>query len=165
MSYGAEHAYQPVVELLRSYFQTEAAWSGSQLAERIRSIVLSRGAELHEAVTPLQALLDTPPDDPAWEALDPTERRGRTIDAVCGLLLAECRNGPLVVEFEDLHWTDEGTRLLLENLVDAIPRQPLLLLVNYRPEFVDPWITREHHTLIKLDPLPPKARASCLMRS
>jgi tetratricopeptide (TPR) repeat protein len=150
------------VELLRSYLQTEEALSGLELAERIRSVVLSRGPEFREAVTPLQALLDAPHDDPNWEALDPTDRRRRTIDAACGLLLAECRSEPLAVVFEDLHWVDEGTRLLLENLVDAIPRQPLLLLVNYRPEFVDPWIAREHHTLIKLDPLPAKAARELL---
>src|SRR5262249_33194759 len=60
---------------------------------------------------------------------------------------------PLVVIFEDLHWIDEDTGALLEVLVDAIAQAPVLLIVNYRPEYRDNWSGKAHYRQIRLAPL------------
>ena len=80
-----------------------------------------------------------PADDPAWEALDPPQRRRRTLDAVKRLLLRESQVQPLLVVFEDLHWIDSETQALLDALVESLPAARLLLLVNYRPEYRHSW--------------------------
>src|SRR5205814_5392896 len=81
------------------------------------------------------ALLDVPADDPPWEALDPPQRRSRTLDACKRLLLRESQEQPLLLVFEDLHWIDSETQALLDSLVEGVPAARLLLLVNYRPEY------------------------------
>jgi predicted ATPase len=86
-------------------------------------------------VTPLLALLDVPVDGAPWNALDPRQRRRRTLDAVRQLLLREARERPLLAIFEDLHWIDGETQALLDSLVESLPAARLLLLVNYRPEY------------------------------
>ena len=72
---------------------------------------------------------------PQWRALDPPQRRQRTLDAVKRLLLRESQVQPLLLVFEDLHWIDAETQALLDSLVESLPTARLLLLVNYRPEY------------------------------
>ena len=80
-----------------------------------------------------------PVEDASWQALDPAQRRQRTLDAVKRLLLRESQNQPLLVVFEDLHWIDAETQALLDSLVESLPSARVLLLVNYRPEYQHGW--------------------------
>src|SRR5262249_53188951 len=100
--------------------------------------------------------LDVPVDDPAWEVLDPPQRRQRTLDAVKRLLLRESQEQPLLLVFEDLHWIDAETQALLDSLVESLPTARLLLLVNYRPEYEHAWHRKTYYQQLRLDPLPPE---------
>src|SRR6185436_10161287 len=85
------------------------------------------------------AVLDVPVEDAAWGALDPPQRRQRTLDACKRLLLRESQEQPLLLVFEDLHWIDAETQALLDSLVESLPTTRMLLLVNYRPEYEHTW--------------------------
>src|SRR6266849_6245799 len=61
---------------------------------------------------------------------------------------------PLLLLFEDLHWIDAGTQAFLDSLVDSLPTAPVLLLVNYRPEYQHSWSSKTYYTQLRLDPLP-----------
>src|SRR5262249_50837584 len=101
----------------------------------------------------LLALLETSVDDQAWRALEPAERRQRSIDAVRRLLLREAREQPLLVIVEDLHWIDSESQAVLDGLVEALESARMLLVVNYRPEFVHDWASRSHVRQIHVAPL------------
>jgi tetratricopeptide (TPR) repeat protein len=62
---------------------------------------------------------------------------------------------PLLLVFEDLHWIDSETQALLDTLMASLPTAPLLLLVNYRPEYQHGWGSKTYYTQLRLDPLPP----------
>ena len=62
---------------------------------------------------------------------------------------------PLLVVFEDLHWIDTETQAVLDRLIESLPTAPLLLLVNYRPEYQHGWGSKTYYTQLRLDPLPP----------
>ena len=100
------------------------------------------------------ALLDVPVDDAAWRALDPPQRRQRTLDAVRRLLLREAREQPLLLIFEDLHWIDSETQALLDGLVETLASARLLLLVSYRPEYQHAWGSKTSYSQLRLDALP-----------
>ena len=103
-----------------------------------------------------------PVEDAAWQALDPPQRRQRTLDAVKRLLLRESQVQPLLLVFEDLHWIDAETQALLDSLVESLPTARLLLLVNYRPEYQHGWGSKTYYPQLRLDPLPRRERrASC----
>src|SRR5262249_45569674 len=101
------------------------------------------------------ALLDVPVDEPQWQALDPSQRRQQTLDAIKRLLVRESQVQPLLLVFEDLHWIDTETQALLDSLVEGLPTVQLLLLVNYRPEYQHGWGSKTYYTQLRLDPLPP----------
>src|SRR5258708_14854896 len=103
----------------------------------------------------LLGLLDALPDDSAFVTLDPPQRRQRTLDALKRLLLRESQEQPLLLVFEDLHWIDAETQVLLDSLVESLPTARLLLLVNYRPEYQHGWGSKTYYAQLRLDPLPP----------
>jgi predicted ATPase len=62
---------------------------------------------------------------------------------------------PVLVVFEDLHWIDSETQVLLDLLVESLPSARMLLLVNYRPEYQHGWGSKTYYSQVRLDPLPP----------
>ena len=99
------------------------------------------------------ALLDLPVEDAAWQALDPPQRRRRTLDGLKALLVRESQRQPLALVLEDLHWIDGETQALLDGLVESMSTCRILLLVNYRSEYRHGWGSRAHYTQLRIDPL------------
>jgi tetratricopeptide (TPR) repeat protein len=54
-----------------------------------------------------------------------------------------------------IYTIDSETQGLLDGLVASLPTAPLLLLVNYRPEYHHAWESKTFCTRLPLDPLPP----------
>jgi adenylate cyclase len=60
--------------------------------------------------------------------------RHQTFTALYDFIVALAKQQPLALIFEDLHWADDLSLDLLSLLLEAVPTQPLLLLLVYRPE-------------------------------
>jgi predicted ATPase len=86
VSYGKATSYLPVIDLLRAYFGILARDDPRQVREKVVGKLLTLDEALRPALPALLALLDIQADDPAWRALDPPQRRQRTLDAVKRLL-------------------------------------------------------------------------------
>ena len=158
VSYGKATAYLPVIDLLKGYFQIErprrpARRSGRRSPGKL--LTLDRALE---PACPRSSRCSTCRwTTRPWQALDPPQRRQRTLDAVKRLLLRESQVQPLLVVFEDLHWIDAETQALLDSLVESLPAARLLLLVNYRPEYQHGWGGKTYYRQLRLDPLPPES--------
>jgi predicted ATPase len=157
VSYGKATSYLLVIDLLKAYFKIEDRDELREIQKKVTSQLLTLEENLKPLLTPLLALLDVPVDDAAWEAIDPRERRSRTLVAVKQLLLREAREQPLLLIFEDLHWIDGETHAVLDSLVDSLPAARLLLLVNYRPEYNHAWGSKTYYRQLRIDPLPSKS--------
>ena len=162
VSYGKATSYLPVIDLLKSYFQVEDRDEPRKVIEKVTGKLLGLDQSLETALPALLSLLGIPVPDPAWEALDPPQRRQRTLDAVKRLLLRECQVQPLLIVFEDLHWIDSETQTLLDNLVDSLPAARLLLLVNYRPSYQHRWSGKTYYSQLQINLLPPSSAEAML---
>jgi class 3 adenylate cyclase/tetratricopeptide (TPR) repeat protein len=162
VSYGKATPYLPVIDLLKSYFRIQERDGPREIRERVAGKLLMLDRALEPLLTPLLALLDVPVDDATWDALDPPQRRQRTLDAVKRLLLRESQVQPLLVLFEDLHWIDAETQALLDGLIESLPTARLLLLVNYRPEYQHAWGRKTYYLPLRIDPLPPESAEELL---
>ena len=69
---------------------------------------------------------------------------------------------PVLMVFEDVHWSDPTTRELLDLLIDRVPALRVLVIITFRPEFTPPWVGRPHVTLLSLNRLPPRQRAEMI---
>ena len=69
---------------------------------------------------------------------------------------------PVLMLFEDVHWTDPTSLELLDLIVDRVPTLPLLLIITFRPEFTPPWVGRPHVTALILNRLTPRQRGTMI---
>ena len=164
VSHGKGTPYLPVVDLLKGYFHIGDREESRAIREKVTGKLLALDRALEPTLPAFLALLDVPVEDRRWEALDPPQRRLRTLDAVRRLLLRESQVQPLLVVFEDLHWIDAETQSALERLVESLPAARILVLVNYRPEYRHDWGGKSYYRQLRLDPLAP-ARASELLET
>ena len=95
------------------------------------------------------------PNDGRYPPLDltPQQRRQKTMETLGLHMEALARHNPVLMIFEDAHWTDPTSLELFGRTVDRIAHLRVLLLVTFRPEFEPPWIGRPHVTALTLNRL------------
>jgi class 3 adenylate cyclase/predicted ATPase len=95
------------------------------------------------------------PNDGRYPAIDltPEKRRQRTFGALISQLEALTRQSPVLVIFEDAHWTDPTSLEAFGRVVDRIQTLRVLLIVTFRPEFNPPWIGEPHVTAVTINRL------------
>jgi class 3 adenylate cyclase len=89
---------------------------------------------------------------PALE-MDSQQRRHRTLDALIEHIEAFARQHPVLMIFEDAHWTDPTSLEVLGRVVDRIATLRVVLIVTFRQEFEPPWVGRPHVTALTLNRL------------
>jgi class 3 adenylate cyclase/predicted ATPase len=152
-SFHNRSAFYPLVQLLR-----RALGFAPDDATEARVAALERwievgGLDLEEAFPALARLLDLPiPDRYPQSEVHPEVERKRILDLVPRWVTGLASRVPIVLAFEDLHWSDPSTLELLETyLASDAPRPPVLLLLTYRPEFAARWERDEELSLRPLD--------------
>ena len=180
LAHGKDSSYLPVIELLKHYFEVTAEddkrrrrelrvaklvavdservfspWR-RRARDKVSSRVVALDRRLEDTLPYLFGLLGIQDSSDPLAQMDPQVKRRRTLDAIKRVLLRESLKQPLMVVFEDLHWLDPDTQAFLNLLVDSIANAPLLLLVNYRPEYHHDWNNRSYYTQLRLEPLRPE---------
>jgi len=153
VSHGKASSYQPVIDLLHSYFKIASQDDQRTRREKISGRIAILERTLEDAIPYLYSLLGIAEQPDPLAQMDPQTRKRGTLDAIKRILLRESLNQPLMVMFEDLHWVDEGTQALLNLLADSIGTAKVVLLVNYRPEYAHHWNSKTYYTQLRLDPL------------
>ena len=94
-------------------------------------------------------------NDGRYAALDvtPEQRRQRTLDALLSQMEALARQSPVLMIFEDAHWTDPTTLELFGRVVDRVRSLRVLLIVTFRPDFDPPWVGRAYVTFLAINRL------------
>ena len=164
VSYGKATAYLPVCDLLKAYCHIEDRDDLRTVRVKVTGQLLTLDDTLQDTVPAVLALFEALPVDSPFLALDPLQRRRRTLEALKRVLLRESQVQPLLLVFEDLHWIDSETQAALDMLVESLPTARVLLLVNYRPEYQHGWSSKTYYTQLRLDPLP-EASADTLLQA
>jgi class 3 adenylate cyclase/predicted ATPase len=94
-------------------------------------------------------------NDGRYPALDlaAPERREKTFEALAFQVEALARQSPVLMIFEDAHWTDPTSLEAFGRTVHRIAGLRALLIVTFRPEFEAPWIGRPHVTALTINRL------------
>ena len=87
--------------------------------------------------------------------LAPQQRRQKTLEVLTTQMEALARQNPVLMIFEDAHWTDPTSLEAFGRAVDQILTHRVLLMVTCRPEFDLPWIGQPHVTALTLNRLAP----------
>ncbi|MBV8506957.1 MAG: AAA family ATPase, partial [Alphaproteobacteria bacterium] len=114
--------------------------------------LLASGAGSNDEIELLAELLSLP-STAAGLNLSPQRKREMLFEALLHQLEALARTRPVVMIFEDAHWIDPTSRELLDLTIDRASRQPILLIVTFRPEFRQAWGGQAHVTVLALNRL------------
>ena len=95
------------------------------------------------------------PNDGRYPTLDlaAQQRRQKTLEALTVQLAGLASQRPVLMIFEDAHWTDPTSLEAFGRAVDRIKTLPALLIVTFRPEFNAPWVGQPHVTTLTLNRL------------
>ena len=138
VSYGESMSYWPFRDLLRSWLGVAPDDPDLRVTIALRRAVDRLfGARAGELTPYLGALLELsfgPDADAKLAELSPEAAQFRTFEVVRHLIERLAEDGPVVMAFEDLHWADATSLLLLEQLFADTEASPLLIVCTGRPE-------------------------------
>jgi tetratricopeptide (TPR) repeat protein len=134
-----------------------------QRLNKLEAMLAQGTTDLSEAV-PLAADLLSIPAGSRYLALNltPEQRKEKTCQVWLAQLEGLAARQPLLMVYEDVHWSDPTTREWLDLLVDRVSALRVLVIITFRPEFAPPWVGRPHVTLLSLSRLPPRQRAEMI---
>src|SRR6202011_2812725 len=106
-----------------------------QRLDKLENVLSLAANDLGETVPLLADLLSIPTGD-RYPALDltPQKRKEKTLRALVARVEGLAARQPVLMVFEDIHWSDPTTRGSLDLLVDRIPTLRVLLIITFRPE-------------------------------
>lgn len=84
---------------------------------------------------------------------DPQRRRQRVLDALLQQIEGLAQSRPVLLIFEDVHWSDPTTLEFLTMMMERIPTLPILAIITFRPEYQPPWIGQPQVTMMALNRL------------
>ncbi len=154
--------YPSIAQLERAAgFRREDA-AEQQLA-KLEAVLAQGTNDLSEVVPLLADLLSIPTGDryPALN-LTPQKRKEKTLHAQLAQLEGLVARQPVLMVWEDVHWSDPTTRESLDLLIDRVPTLRVLVILTFRPEFTAPWIGRSHVTMLTLNRLPRRQGAEMI---
>ncbi|GMR13000.1 MAG: hypothetical protein BMS9Abin29_1195 [Gemmatimonadota bacterium] len=134
-AYGALTPFIPFIECVKAMLEiapSQPEQAHDHVVERIRSLA----AELEIYIPVLLHLLSIESDEyPLPEYLTGEDLRAALTEALVSLFTLGSRDQPLVLLLEDWHWSDGGSRDVLDQLTEMVSEYSLLLVVTSRPEF------------------------------
>jgi predicted ATPase len=154
--------YPSVIQLERACgFRRED--TPDQRLAKLEAVLAQGTNDLSEAVPLLADLLSIPVGD-RYARLDltPQKRREKTLGAQLAQVEGLAARQPVLMVWEDVHWSDPTTRESLDLLIDRVPSLRVLVVITFRPEFAPPWSGRPHVMLLTLTRLPLRQRVEII---
>jgi class 3 adenylate cyclase len=152
----------PVLHLMRGYFEITDQDSDQTARERIAGKLLLLDDGFADDLPLIFELLSIPDPERPPPRMDPEARQRPILDAIRRLIRAQSAREPGVNLFEDLHWIDPASEAFLANQIEAIRGTRSITIVNFRPEYHAPWMSKSYYRQIALAPLGPEATQQLL---
>jgi class 3 adenylate cyclase len=142
LSYETSTPYAPFIDLFDSMFGLRTEDSDEEkygkLKARLGEMIPGQGEGIAPYLAAMYGMKLSGDDDERVRYLEPLALRGRIFYAMGSLVQALASAGPVVLVFEDLHWTDHTSLELIESLLPLTENLPLMLLAIFRPQAQDP---------------------------
>jgi class 3 adenylate cyclase len=134
-----------------------------QRLSKLEAVLAQATDNLSEAVPLLADLLSIPTGDryPAVN-LTPHKQKEKMLRAQLAQVEGLASHQPVMMVFEDIHWSDPTTLESLDLLIDRVPALRVLVIITFRPEFSPSWVGRPQVTLLSLSRLSPRQRAEVI---
>ena len=147
-----DSAFYPIIGQMRRAAGLARDDTASVRLDKLDALIAQSSASLPQDAALFAELLSLP-NDGRYPALNlaPEQRRQKTLEALWSQLEVLSRVRPVLMIFEDAHWSDPSSLETFGRVVDRIQFLRVLLLATFRPEFVPPWIGRRHVTSLTIN--------------
>jgi class 3 adenylate cyclase len=158
-----DSALYPSIAQLERAAQFRRDDTDPQRLDKLEAVLAEATNDLGEAVPLLAELLSIPTGEryPPLN-LTPQKRKEKTLLAQLAQVEGLAAQQPVLMVFEDVHWSDPTTRESLDLLIERVPILRVLVIITFRPEFTPSWIGRPHVTLVSLSRLHPRQRVEMI---
>ncbi len=158
-----DHALYPTITQLERAAGFRREDTTEHRLDKLEAVLALATNDLGEAAPLFAALLSLPIGEryPPLN-LTPQRQKEKTLRALVAQVEGLAARQPVLMLFEDAHWSDPTSLELFDLTIDRVPAMPVLLIVTYRPEFTAPWIGRPHVTSLGLNRLAPRQRAEMI---
>ena len=167
VSFGGAVPYLPLVHMLEGALRIDGGDEPAEAARKARTGLAEVLGVAGTAPSHLLRLLGLPQEvdgerapaaAPASHAEGSATDGGkaaralqsRTFAALRQWICGAGRGGLVIVEIEDLHWSDATSEEFLSYLVEGLTGTPVLLLLTYRPGYRAQWMDKSYATQIAL---------------
>jgi class 3 adenylate cyclase/tetratricopeptide (TPR) repeat protein len=152
-SYGKHMPLQPMLELLRDYFEIVDSDRPERARKKIAERLVPLGASIEDDVRVFFDFMEVADPEHPLPPLSAEERMRRVFDVVRRVAPRRSERGALVLLVEDLHWFDAASVAFLEQLIESYPGTRTLVVTNFRPEFHASWMRHSYYRQVALSPL------------
>jgi len=124
--------YAPLLDLVRLF-------AGAASPAVVAHVLAPAASELVTIFPELGPLL---PDAASNPTVDPETNKRRLFHALAQVITTLARTQPVLVTFEDVHWSDDATLELVFHLARSHSTRPVVIALTYRGEEAGPQLTR-----------------------
>ncbi|MFC1951113.1 tetratricopeptide repeat protein [Chloroflexota bacterium] len=157
LSYGTNTPYLPWINLLNSFFGIEEIEDNEQRKKAIEDKMVALNSELADWTAIIGQLLNVHIEESDLiKSLSPELRHQRLLDIILEIVQSQSKRTPLLLVFEDIHWSDNSSTTLLNHMANSMNDHPLVICMTYRREegFTPGVNGQDNYTEIDLGELP-----------
>jgi ABC-type transport system substrate-binding protein/class 3 adenylate cyclase len=137
-SYSTQAPFSPIRDLLRSWLGLGVSEPEGKLRLELKAalsaVLVGQGDAVYPFLASVLGAALEGRDEQRLRDLSRDSVRRQTFEAVATLFEALARAHPLCLVFEDLHWADESTLELLEQLFELADQEATMLVLLHRSE-------------------------------
>ncbi|MEZ4733763.1 MAG: AAA family ATPase [Caldilineaceae bacterium] len=155
---GRDTPYSLINQLLRQLFnialdETEATVT-TKIEQHLRELP---GIQAVVDAQLIQILKETlgfaTVEFPFVEKEEREARRGRLVYLLRNMMANAAKQTPLLITLDDMHWVDEASLEILDQVTDGVGRLPVQFMVFSRPEWQHRWFQKPYYRHLSLDHL------------
>jgi class 3 adenylate cyclase/tetratricopeptide (TPR) repeat protein len=144
LPHHASTALHPVIHAIARAAGFEHTDAEELRIAKLRRMLRDLGLQTEDTVGLFAGILSFQSAPHAPREFDPKERKQRVLAVLVELLARLAARDPVLLQFEDAHWSDPTTLELCEMIVERAATLPLMMIATTRPEFTPAWPDAPH---------------------
>jgi predicted ATPase/class 3 adenylate cyclase len=134
-------AFYPFIAQLERAAGFKADDTSEERLDKLEALLAIATPRVQDTAPLFAALLSIPFGDRYPKLVfNSAQQRRRTFAALLNQFESQARQKPILLLFEDLHWTDAASLELLDLTVERVRQLPVLALFTLRLDFEPPWV-------------------------
>ncbi len=148
LSYSKGVPYHLHIDTMKANFDIREGDGDSVIREKVKRGLNIIGADETSTLPYLLEVFSVKDSGIDKIPMSPEARKDRIIEAINRITLKGSEIRPLILAYEDLHWSDKSSEEVLKYILENIPGVRLLMIFTYRPDFVHTWGAKSFHSQI-----------------